>query len=923
MKAIVQKSALFFFTVLTSAVLHAQGVRGTIVDEKNQPVAGVTVSADKTVSTTVTKADGKYSLSLTAGTYKILYSYVGYESQTVEVTITNDYAEQNITLAVSNSSLNEIVVTGTRASGRSKLTSLSPVDVIPLAQVTNSVGQVDLNQILTYIAPSFQSSRQTVTDGSDHIDPAQLRGMGADQVLVLVNGKRRHQTALVNVNGTVNKGTVSTDLNSIPASAVERIEILRDGAAAQYGSDAIAGVINVITKKTIGLSGNASYGANVSSYEKDYFSNYALGTNKGSTNVTDGGTTQIGLNYGFKLLQKGFVNLTGEFTQRDASNRAGTYYGQIYPSVNGAVKDDSILNARGLNRNNFDLRYGNAKVINYNTFLNAALPINDNLEVYLFGGYSKKNGEAGGFYRYPNSVPAAVRSNVLAVYPEGFLPLIQSDVQDFSLAGGFRGELANWNYDLSFNHGQNSFGFTVSNSANYTQAINSTTLQTEFDAGSLKFGQNTINLDVNRRFAVLEGLNVAWGAESRTETFTVTAGEPSSYLNYAPTSGVTGGAQVFAGFQPSNAGKYNRNSYAAYIDLEQDFTKAFTVGAALRFEDYSDFGSTLNYKIAARYKITNNIAVRGAISTGFRAPSLQQKYYAKTNTLVNNGVFYEAGTFTNDSKLAEGFGIPTLKQETSQNYSLGLTAKIVKGLELTVDAFQINVDNRIILTNLFNANNNTYLDSILTANNANSANFFANAIDTRTKGIEAVLAYSTNFSGQSLKLTLSGAFLKNEVVKNDDGTAKIHATDILIQSGQIGNYFNRSDLSRIEFGVPQSKVSFIADYKVKKFGVFLRFTNFGQVTSWSTSAPSTNIITGKVESLDQTFSAQLTTDIALSYDIIKSLKLTIGANNLLDVYPDKFYHSGNSATGRFVYPNLVQQQGFNGRYLFARVGFKL
>lgn len=931
MRIILKKVSLFFLALFVFNIIHAQGVKGKVTDKSGQPISGATVSATASAATT-TDADGNYTLTLQEGSYQITYSFVGYEPQTLKIAVAAGFTDQNVILELSSTSLGEIIVTGTRALGRSKLASLSPVDVIPVAQVTNNIGQVDLNQILNYIAPSFQSSRQTVTDGSDHIDPAQLRGMGADQVLVLVNGKRRHQTALVNVNGTVNKGTVSTDLNSIPASSVERIEILRDGAAAQYGSDAIAGVINVIIKKNTGLTGSVSYGSNVTEYEKGYFANKALGTNNGKASVTDGGTFQAGLNYGTKLLKKGYVNLTAEFTQRDASNRAGTYYGQIYPYTAGGTptsqqiidNDNAILASNGLTRSDFDLRFGNAKVKGIGTFVNAALPVNDQVEAYLFGGYSSKHGEAGGFYRYPNAVPSAIRSNVLQVYPNGFLPLIESDVQDFSLAGGFRGNLAGWNYDLSFTHGQNSFGFTVSNSANYTQTITSATFPTTFDAGQLRFAQNTINFDVNRRFDVLSGLNFAWGGESRVETFAVTAGEESSYRNYSPTSGITGGAQVFAGFQPTNAGKNSRSSYAAYIDLEQDFTEAFTVGAALRFENYTDFGSTLNYKLAARYKITDNIALRGAISTGFRAPSLQQRYYAKTNTLVNNGVFYEAGTFTNDSKLAQGFGIPTLKEETSQNFSVGTTAKIAKGLELTVDAFSIKVDNRIILTNLFSANGNTYLDSILKANNANSANFFANAINTKTRGIEAVLSYNTNFGIHALRLTASGAFLKNEVEKNDDGSVRINATPILVESGQLGNYFNRADQSRIELGTPQNKVTFIADYKVKKFSVFLRATNFGRVTSWSTvTTPSLNIISGAQETLDQTFTSKLVTDLAVSYDIITNLKFTLGANNLLDIYPDKFNHSGNSSSGRFVYPNLVQQHGFNGRYVFGRLSFKL
>nr|WP_295927256.1 TonB-dependent receptor [uncultured Dyadobacter sp.] len=920
--------------LLTFASIHAigQSVKGHVTEQKNgTALPGVSILIQGTNTGTVTDADGNFALTLPDGNYNIVVSFIGYTSRTIPAVVSAGQSPMiNVVLDESSEVLGEIVVTGSRSGGRSRIDSPVPVDIIPVSQITNSVGQVDINQILTYVAPSFQSSRQTISDGSDHIDPAQLRGLGPDQVLVLVNGKRRHQSSLVNVNGTVNRGTVGTDLNAIPATAVEKIEILRDGAAAQYGSDAIAGVINIILKSRTGFSGNVSYGQNVTSYDKNYIINQ---NRDASVHISDGGTAQIGLNYGLKVGQKGFVNITGEYVRREATNRTGTYTGQIFPSVNGTVVDEELLKQKNLTRNDFDMRIGNSEVKGGGVVLNASIPLNPQLELYAFGGYNNKKGNAAGFYRYPNSVPAAVRTNVFAVYPNGFLPEINSDVTDISAAAGLRGKLGEWRYDLSNTFGKNDFDYIISNSVNYTQAIANAAFQREFKAGGNAFMQNTINLDLGRKFDVLYGLNVALGAEQRTDKYTITAGEEASYKNYDVAAGVAAGAQVFSGFFPQNAGSHSRNSVAGYIDLEQDFTKSWVLSAALRFENYSDFGNTLNYKVSTRYKVTEGVALRASASSGFRAPSLQQRYYAKTNTLfvTQNGqqVAQESGTFTNDSKPAEILGIPKLKQETSQSFTVGTTIQISNAFELTVDAYQIDIDDRIVLTNNFNDGGNANLKAQLAAANATTANFFSNAVDTRSKGIEGVLSYNTKFGrNQSLRAVLAGTFIQNKVKKGADGKPNIHASEILIQTNQVNTYFNREDLSRFEIASPRNKQSLTINYKAGKLGVMLRGVRFGEVTYWDPTIDPTkpdswpvNTLTGQKESLDQTFGAKLVTDLAISYDVVKGIGLTIGANNVLDVYQDKHTHSGNVSLGRFVYSRRVQQMGFNGRYLFARFNF--
>ncbi len=901
-------------------------IYGKVVDKKGENLIGVSVTVKGGTKGTTTTSDGTYAINANIGDV-LVFSYIGFTNKEVKLT---DAKTINVILEENTSVLSELIVTGTRSGGRTKIDTPVPVDVIPLAEVTNNVGQVDINQILTFVAPSFQSARQAISDGTDHVDPAQLRGLGPDQVLVLVNGKRRHQSALVNVNGTVNRGTVGTDMNAIPATSVEKIEILRDGAAAQYGSDAIAGVINIILKKQIGLSGNVSGGQYNTSYDKNFAINN--GTNAG-VKVNDGNTAQIGLNYGLKLGEKGFVNITGEYVSRGLTNRTGTYTGQVYPTLAGKTDDQRISEA-GLTREVFDMRIGNSEVKGGGIVVNAALPINNKIEVYAFGGFNNKKGNAAGFYRYPNSVPAAVRTTVFSVYPNGFLPEINSNVTDVSISAGIRGKVFSvWNLDFSNTYGKNTFDYGVDNSVNYTQASILPSFQRTFDAGGNYFSQNTINLDLNRKYdKVLNGLNVAFGAEQRTDQFGTRAGEEASYKNYNAAAGVAVGSQVFGGFLPSNAGTFNRNSFGIYTDLELDITKAWVVSGALRFEKFSNFSDTpLNFKVASRYKITENIALRGAVSTGFRAPSLQQSHYARTNTLfvTINGVQtpVESGTFTNDSKAAQILGIPTLKPEISQNASIGATAQFGK-LELTVDAYQISIKDRIILTNNFTAAGNVDLAAQLSAAGATTVNFFTNAIDTRSRGLEAVASYTTKIgSKQSLKFIVAGAFIDNEVIKSDDGKVIVKASETLIKTGQIGNYFNREDQSRIEVASPRSKVTGTLNYKISKFGVMIRAVYFGEVIYLDPTITGADKFVANAfannerQTLDQTFTPKVTTDLTTNYQFTKNLNFVVGATNLFDVYQDRHTHSSNMSTGRFVNSRRVQQFGFNGRYVFGRLSF--
>jgi iron complex outermembrane receptor protein len=893
--------------VVTTAAAQNVTIRGSVRDASGQGLQGASVSIQGRQGGALADATGNYTLSVTPGNYTLVVSYVGFATQNIDLTVGQGGAVQDVIMTGARD-LGAVTVVGSRSAARTRVETPVPVDVIPLAQVINDIGQVDLNQIMTFIAPSFQSARQTIADGTDHLDPAQLRGLGTDQVLVLINGKRRHQSALVNVNGTVNRGQVNTDLSAIPATAIERIEILRDGASAQYGSDAIAGVINIVLKRRTGLlEGGASYGFHNSRFPKNYAINRLAGKDPtDKTQVTDGQTFQGSLGYGFSL-GKGYLTLNGEYISREPTNRSGTYTGVVYPNVNGVNRDDSILSARNLTRNDFDIRAGNSRMRGGAIFYNFAYPLGTNGELYTFGGWSKKSGNSAGLFRYPNAINTAAgsyRTNALALYPNGFLPNIDSDIEDFSASTGFRTKFGAWNFDISNTYGRNTFDYGVSNSLNYSQLSVSANPQRTFDAGGLKFWQNTVNADVSRKFPVLRGLNVASGLEYRVDAFGIRSGEEASYRNYDVASGAAGGAQVFPGFVNTIGDTKTRNTKAIYVDVEQDLTRNLLLTAAGRFEDYSDFGSTFNYKFSGRFKVAEGFNLRGSYSTGFRAPSQQQKFYAKTNTLFlpqgGNLVPVQSGTFTNDSRLAQLLGIPKLQEETSRNISLGLTARPFTGLELTVDAYQISISRRIILTNNFTGAPGSEIRRILDAEGATTANFFTNAIDTRARGVEAVLAYNKTFRGShQLRTTLALNVNDNQVVR--DPTTKrpiIYASPLLVSGGQLGQYFNREDESRIERANPKDKVTLMFNYRHNKFSTMLRFVRFGEVIYLDPSiAPVANAFEGgRLETLDQTFSAKTVTDLSVSYEILKTLTATVGANNIFDVYPDVQTHSSTKAS---------------------------
>ncbi|ATL41962.1 TonB-dependent receptor [Elizabethkingia sp. HX WHF] len=889
------------------------------------------------------------------------------------------YGQETKKDSLKDKSIDEVVIVGSRSGGRSKADSPVPVDVFNLKEASLVLPQTNINQILNAVAPSFTSTVQTNADGTDHLDPAQLRGLGPDQVLVLVNGKRRHTSALINVNGSPGRGTVGTDLNAIPSFALSRIEVLRDGASAQYGSDAIAGVMNLQLKRDTGkLTGQISYGGYLTDAAKNHTGNW------------DGDQIQVDLNYGAKVGKKGgFVNVTFSSQYRNPTFRAGVESGNIYNAYNAIEKraaeggvnlssyysninqikgtpneqqfvglvhqyaqkvgyfdnayqqqiqnagsitalqgllggnyTDQELAYRGQDRRDFNMWVGQSKLNNNQIFVNAEIPLDDNWKVYTFGGYGYRYGTSGGFYRRPNQ-----SRTFTGLYLDGYLPKINTDIHDVSLSAGVKGTWDGWNVDFSNTFGQNSFNYTINNTGNTSLRFNS---PSTFNAGGLRFLQNTINLDFSKKFDVFNGLNFAFGGEQRHENFQITPGDPTSYLTYdvngspvtdfanqvRPTdffgNTLPGGSQVFAGFRDVNAVKKSRNSYAAYADAEVNFTNWLLVDGAVRYENYSDFGNTVNFKLASRIKLTKDLNFRFAGSTGFRAPSIHQIYYNTTSTLFTNGQLLEVGTFSNDSKVAGLVGIPKLKQETSQSVSAGFTYKIpALNLNITADGYWIKVKNRIVLTGQFTrpANPSTpaqvELQQAFDAAGVNAAQFFANAIDTETRGVDVVISHNYKTPGFSLKNDFAINLNKTKRVGD------IHSSDLLHNAGLDNVYFSENSRIYLEEAVPRVKASLAHTLQFGKLDVYVRNTYYGKVTGADIIVqPDTH----------QIMSDRVITDLSVAYGFTKNISLTLGANNVFDVYPSRNLPV-SSNNDQFVYTRSTSQFGMNGRYVFTRLNF--
>lgn len=877
-----KKLLLFLALQLFCITAFAQvALTGTLKDSNGEPVAGATIMEKGTMNGTISGDDGTFSITYKNDQSVLVITMLGYDTQ--EVTPGNK-TTLDVTMMEPTYQLQGAEIVGTRNLNRSATETPVAVEIIPIATVTNSVGQLDLNQVLQFVSPSFNSNRQSGADGADHIDPATLRGLGPDQTLVLINGKRRHQSSLVNLYGTRGRGNTGTDLNTIPVAAIERIEILRDGAAAQYGSDAIAGVINIVLKQTTDeFSGNLNTGA----YPKNSaFSGMGTGINRSM----DGINYNLNGNYGFKVGDGGFINVTLDYLHR----------GHTY-------RDAAMRDAAGNDTLHYRRQFGDAQQDNFNAFFNAVVPLKGNAEVYSFGGYNFRQGDAYAWTR-----DSTDDRNVPSIYPNGFDPHILSNITDKSLSAGVRGKIGNWSVDLNNTFGDNSFHYFVDGTLNSSLGAKS---PTNFDAGGFGLSQNTTGLNFTRNFAdCLQGINVAFGTEYRIDNYRIFAGEEASYKNYGVIDtvingvvtpydvlGAAAGSQGFPGFQPSNALNVSRTNLGAYVDLEADIVKNWTLAAAVRGERYSDFGQVGTYKVATRYAITPKFALRASANSGFRAPSLAQINFNSTYTNVVGGVIQDQFLAKNNSNITNALGIGKLTPEKSTSFSFGFTAKPLSSLSITVDGYMVSVKDRIVLTGTFSPNTDSGHVAEpweVELNNLNvvGAQFFTNALDTKTIGVD-IIATHTTLLGKGRLMTSLAANI------NQMTLSTIHTSASL--EGQEDTYFGAREKAFLLASAPPFKVNLTLDYRINRFSVNLRFVEFGGVTlvDWADE--------------DDVYSAKLTTDLALGYSITENVNLVIGSSNLFNVLPD-IQNIDTESGGRWD----PVQMGFNGRMMFARLHLK-
>ncbi len=886
--------------LLTLLVIHQVDaqltITGRITDTDGLTLFGVNVAEKGTDHGTVTDLDGAYSINVANADATLVFSYVGYETKEIKL-------NGNTTIdVIMNEGINlgEVQVVGTRSYRRSSTETPVAVDVIDIADLSASSGKAEINQILQYAAPSFNATKQSGSDGADHIDPASLRGLGPDQTLVLINGKRRHQSSLVNVFGTRGRGNSGTDLNALPASAIDRIEILRDGSSAQYGSDAIAGVMNIVLKdQTDGLTGGVTYGMYSTSVGDGYEAQagdvlYNIeGTNRLDSvdKSFDGNTIKLDLNYGLPIGENGgFVNFTTEYLSKERTLRPGWSW------------------RKG---------YGSAAIDGFNFMVNSAIPLAANTELYAFGGRNFRDTDANAFSR--ESFADGDNRSVPSLYPNGFTPHITSSISDVSASVGIRHTMNNgWVADFSNTYGKNYFHYYIKGTNNASMKDAS---PTDFDAGGHSLSQNVTGLDFTKYFEeIASGFNLAYGLEYRTENFEIFSGEVASYAQYdnnglpitdpvnqqpaTDTNGdqLPGGAQGFPGYSPANVVDRGRTNIGLYVDGELNITDPFLVDAALRFENYSDFGSTFNWKIASRYKLSDKLSVRGSFSTGFRAPSLAQIHY---NLIFNNfvaGKSLPSLLSSNTSTVTKAFGIGPLQEETSVNGSLGFTLTLGE-FTATIDGYSISVKDRIILTDNFDASG--------LGLGVDVAQFFANGVDTKTQGIDIVLGYRKAFNKSVFTASLAGNL-------NDLTIEKIHNGDL-----NPFTFFGPFSQAYLEAAAPDYKFSLGLGYSISKFDFGVNLTQFSKVIiqdfQWVDTPATTQAEADALYAVaTDTYDAALVMDLTAGYSITDRLKVTIGASNLFNKYPTPQF-DGWTDQGGF---NDSVQMGSDGAYYFGRIGFR-
>jgi iron complex outermembrane receptor protein len=887
-----KKLKLLLIAILcTSATWSQSQISGTIVDSNNQPLPGANIIEKGTSNGANSDFNGAFKLTVKDGATLII-SFSGFETQEVLV---NGKTKFTITLK-EGLQLDEVVITGNRIKPRTILDSPVPIDNINVKDLQQS-GKPTLDRMLTFKVPSFNSQNQAISDATAHYDPADLRGLGPSRTLVLVNGKRKNQSAQVYLNRTPGKGEVGVDLKSIPTAAIERVEVLRDGASAIYGSDAIAGVMNIILKKDVEYS--------------------TFSTKAGITSQKDGFNFSSDFNTAFNFGEGGFINLTLGYYKQNITNRAG-----VVSDTGSTPRDIAWLAANPT----AGMTVGQPEMEKRDLFINAEHPLGENSTLYTFNGFTTRDGKSFAYYRAPYWRNDVANANFLTGNPDdfvGYQPTFETKINDYINSVGVRFPIAEgWNADASVTYGANEVDVTVNNSVNRQYLADHGTSPRSFNTGGYRFTNVVGNFDVTSQLS--EQLGLALGLEYKEESYRAFEGDPTSYyLSSDPVviaSGIPGNSDSFAGIKPEEAGKWSRNNFAAYSQLDYDINEDFLLGIAGRYEDFSDAGSNFSWKVNGRYKLGDKGAIRASYSTGFRAPTLHQTHITLSQYIIVAGSSEPLlqGTLANNNPAVQALGIPALTHEISKNLSAGATYKFDRNFSASLDFYQIQVDDRVLFSSQIGSDgdNSTTnpVEQILQDNNVTAVQVFINAGDTKTTGADFILNYRNINIGENGKLHASFAANFNETTISGIATPKVIA-----DAGY--NLFDRQEKGLITNSRPKSKMILGLNYVTDKWNISLNNTRFGEVT---VTAPSGGFDANGVELIktidfpntgdkakDQVLNAKISTDLGFVYNLTKRVNLNANINNIFDVYPDvtKVSTGTAQAGSRFVYSSEVQQLG--------------
>jgi len=851
---------------VSQAMAQKYKVAGVIKDEEGKRLSGVLIQEIGTNANATTDKNGIYEMRVHYGNATLLVTAEGYFKVKKDI---QGIGTQNFILTSLAKKMQTGIV-GSRNPANTIADLSSPVDIIDIQKIAGLNGQFDLPQLLQYVSGSFNSNRQLGADGADLIDASSIHGMGPDQMLVLVNGKRRHQSSLINLSGTRGRGNTGFDFNTIPVSSVDRIEIMRDGAVAQYGSDAVSGVINIVLKNnTDGFSANANGGIRMAKYSRD-------------SSSWDGLSYNVNINYGTKIAKTGFFNITADYNFQDHTNRAAT---QV----------DSIVRRK----------FGDPKIYNGSLGYNMAIPVYKNTEVYSFGTASYRQGETYSWTR-----GARDSTNFIRLNPNGFDPLVSRVVDDRSVTLGVRTRWDRFNIDLSHTYGFNKFSYDVRSSLNKSFGIDTT--RSSFEAGGFQTAQNITSLEVSTFYDdILDGVHLAFGGAYQTDNYKINVGNPLSWRTYNPLK--FGGAQGFKGYGATEAIDQKRYNAAGYVDVEAKFDESFSVNAAGRFDFYSDLGSAVSGKAGLRYKITNTITVRGAYGLGFRAPSLAQQHYSYDILIPSkaNLEYPQSNIITRSgSEISKAIGVPDLKMEISHNGSAGIVFAPDKSFSVSVDGYFVRVQDRAILTGAFDANDKQ-IGAVLKRLNVAQVRFFTNSLTTTTAGVDLSMKFTADLGAGKFNAILSANYntMSIDTVKTSERLAN-----------KQDSYLDKRERYFILASAPPMMINLMLDYTAGPLTFMIRGTYFDeiQLINRNFGGRDKNGRPYTEASYTDTYKAMIQADATIGIKVNEKFSLAVGGSNLLNAYPTMSRPNRTESGGAW---DSVQA-GNNGSFFFTKLYYK-